>query len=166
MTRRQIALLVPILLTLHNVEEAMTFGPWLPLVQARAPVLLQLWINEVSLKGLPMALVVATAVPWAVAVWAASRPSYGIAIWSLLLVQAVVLVNVFWHLGAAVVLQGYAPGLLTAVMFNLPFSVYLFRRAVRDRWCSTHALIGLVPAALVVHGPLLMGLVYLMGRIR
>ena len=145
----------------------MTFGHWLPLAQARAPMLLQPWASEVSLKGLQMALVMATAVPWAIAIWAASRPSQGIAIWCLLLVQAVVLVNVFWHLMvAAIVLQGYAPGLLTAVTLNLPFSVYLFRRAVRDRWCSTHALIGLIPAALVVHGPLLIGLVYLMGRIR
>jgi hypothetical protein len=82
----------------------------------------------------------------------------------LLLIQTVVLVNVFSHAAvAAFVLHGYAPGVLTALAINLPFSIYLLRRAARENWLSRRALTLLLPSALVVHGPILVGLMILAG---
>ena len=43
------------------------------------------------------------------------------------------LLNVLAHLLSATMLtRGYAPGLATALLVNLPFSLYLFRRARRE----------------------------------
>ena len=64
--------------------------------------------------------------------------------------------NTFWHLFiAGVILGGYAPGLVTAALVNLPFSIYVTRRAVRERWVSRASVLALVPAALLVHGSIL-----------
>jgi hypothetical protein len=158
-TRRQLTIAVPALLTLHNAEEALMFPLWRPVIQAAVPFGLRAWFDQISPATLQVALLVATAVPWTIALWSARRPSSALASWFVLLVQAIVLTNVLWHLLiAGVLLRGYAPGLLTAVALNLPFSIYLFTRAQREGWCSPRAAIALAPAALFAHGALFGGL--------
>lgn len=71
--------------------------------------------------------------------------------------QAVVALNVLWHVGAAVAFGGYVPGVVTAVLVNAPFSVYFFRRAAREGWLRPAALWATIPAAVAVHGPGLLG---------
>jgi hypothetical protein len=95
-------------------------------------------------------------------IWATSRPKSTVPLWLLLLVRATVLLNVLWHVSAAmVVFDGYSPGLVTALLINLPFSVYLLGRAARERWVSRGAMWALLPGALLMHGPLLSGLLLL-----
>ena len=77
--------------------------------------------------------------------------------------QMVVLVNVAAHVAVAIWARGYAPGLVTALLVNLPFSVFLFRRALRGSWVRPRDLIWLLVAALLVHGPGLVGLMVLAG---
>jgi hypothetical protein len=50
----------------------------------------------------------------------------------------------------------------SAVTLNLPFSIYLFRRARRETWCSPRAAIALIPVALLAHGALFAGLMHFM----
>src|SRR5437660_2794948 len=78
-------------------------------------------------------LVVATIVPVLVVLAATTgRPKRGAA-WAVLFVQSLFLVNVFLpHLPAAVILGGYAPGVVTAVAIQLPYSIYFARRTVRE----------------------------------
>lgn len=46
---------------------------------------------------------------------------------------ATLLLNVAWHVTAALMLfGGYAPGLVTAVALNLPLSVLVLRRAAAE----------------------------------
>lgn len=66
---------------------------------------------------------------------------------------------------ALVVLRGYGPGVASALAINLPFSIYMFRRVVREEWASRGALLALTPAAIVVHGPLLFGAIALAGAL-
>ena len=120
---------VPVLLTLHNAEEALFFPRMLPRVAAHLPASITLPTAE----QMQVALAVATVVPWLV--WLLGRATrVGMRI--LLLLQCVVLVNVAWYVAAAVMLGGYTPGLATALAFNLPFSIYLLRRAIVERWVT------------------------------
>ena len=113
---------MPTFLALHNLEEALTFPRYLPAARG------------ISYSTLLVALLIATAVPFVVTIWAQTSSSVA-ALWCVLLIQAIVAVNVVWHVAVATtVLHGYVPGLVTAVLINLPFSVYLLRRAVRERW--------------------------------
>jgi hypothetical protein len=164
-SRRAAIWLVPVLLALHNVEEALLFPRYLPLAVARLPEGLQTVAGAITLGQVWAALALVTAVPFGLAAWAAARPSSRIALWLLLLVQATVLLNVLWHLAASIVVfQGYAPGLLTALTLNLPFSIYLLRRARAEQWVSPGARWALLPGALALHGPVLSGLLLLTER--
>ena len=60
---------------------------------------------------------------------------------------------------------GYAPGLVTALVLNLPFSLYLLRRAIREQWLSRPARWALVPGAILLHGPLLAALLLATERL-
>jgi hypothetical protein len=165
MRSRSILWLVPILLAIHNAEEALFFPRYLPFVLYRLPAAWQALIAPLTTGQVGAALGVVTAVAFLVAWWSSQRPDNPVALWLVLLIQATVLLNVVWHVAAAVVLfGGYAPGVVTALLLNLPFSIYLLRRAARDRWLGPRALWALVPAAIVLHGPLLAALLVFTER--
>jgi hypothetical protein len=157
---RRILWAIPAFLALHNLEEALTFPHFLPHVRDALPEPLQPLAAAVTDDSLRVALLVATAVPLGIVAWARRRPTSRAALWCALLVQSVLALNVASHVViAAFLLRGYSPGLLTAVAANLPFSIYLLRRAVSEQWLPRYALAWLAPAALVVHGPRLVALV-------
>jgi len=153
---------IPVALALHNAEEAATFTHYLPLVRARLLDFAQPFADRVGDPDLRVALVWATIVPFLVIAWATVRPTSVAARWSTLAVQAVVALNVVSHvLVAGVLLGGYAPGLVTALVTNAPLSFVLFRRAIRERWIPAWSWWLLPPAAVVIHGPVLIGLLLL-----
>jgi uncharacterized protein with HXXEE motif len=153
------------LLAVHNAEEAVFFPRYLPLVLDRLPESWRSVAGPVTLGQVWSALAIVTLVPFGLAAWAVARPDKAAPIWLLLLTQATVLLNVVWHVcAAALVFKGYAPGLVTAVVLNMPFSVYLLRRAARENWVSRRARWALLPGAVLVHGPLLSGLLLLTER--
>ena len=164
-SRRTAIWLVPVLLLVHNVEEALFFPRYLPLALARLPDELRPLAGAITLGQVWTALALVTLVPFALAAWATAQPSSRTALWLLLLVQATVLLNVFWHLGTAVIgFQGYAPGVVTALALNLPFSIYLLRRARTEQWVGRGPFWALFPGALLLHGPLLSALILLTER--
>jgi hypothetical protein len=121
--------------------------------------------GAITLGQVWSALALVTAVPFGIAAWAAASPSSRLALWLVLLVQATVMLNVVWHLAAAIIVfQGYAPGLATAICLNLPFSIYLLRRAAAEQWVGAAARWALLPGALAIHGPVLSGLLVLTER--
>ena len=79
--------------------------------------------------------------------------------------QMVVLINVFSHIGMAVLMRGYALGVVTALLVNLPFSIYLFRRALQEEWITQRNLVVLFLVGLVLHGPGLIALLRVSGWI-
>jgi hypothetical protein len=153
-------------MAVHNAEEAITFPRYLPLVLERLPEAWRSIAGPITLGQVWAALAIVTLIPCALAAWAALRPEQAAPVWLLLLIQATLLLNVVWHVVAAIVLfDGYAPGLATALLLNLPFSVYLIRRAAREHWVSRRARWALLPSALAVHGPILSALLLLMERL-
>jgi hypothetical protein len=149
---------------LHNLEEALFMRAVLPRVPALVPPALRDVVPVVSYPQFLVALAVVTAVPLAVAlVGDLRRP--GPATVFLLFVQAVMGVNVLSHVASGVYLGGYSPGLATALAVTLPFSVYLLRRARRERWVGGRTLLALLPAAFLVHGPGLLALLAAAGRL-
>lgn len=155
--RRYLLWLVPLLLTLHNLEEAVFMQGFLGRFAERIPIL-----PTVTYGQFLLALAVVTLAPYA---FAASGPleRRSRAFLLVLATQMVVLVNVAAHVAAAVWARGYAPGLVTALLVNLPFSLFLFRRALRGAWVKPRDLAWLLVAALLVHGPGLVGLMVLAG---
>jgi hypothetical protein len=154
MTKAATVWAVPVLLALHNVEEALTFPRYLERVRGHEPWLMRELAGSVDNRALFGALLIVTVVPLLVSLWSWLRPESKAAFWCVMLIQATVFLNVFAHLASATaIFRGYGPGLLTALAINLPFSIYLFRRARREKWLSQRESIWLVPAAILVHGP-------------
>jgi len=107
-----------------------------------------------------------SAIAFLVALVAVVRPEPRSTLWVLLVLETTVAVNVIAHvLTAATVFHGYAPGLATAVLVNAPFAIYVLRRVWREQWVSPAALWATVPASLVLHGPILVGGLWLAGRL-
>lgn len=155
--------LVPALLTLHNVEEAVSMPWFLGSGHLAVPGVVGRLVGVPSVPQFLVALSVVTALPvvFALLLFAARTASAGRFL--LLLTQAVVFVNVFAHLAGAVVARGYAPGLVTAVCINLPYSCHLGAFAVRAGWRRPRDVVPLLLGALVVHGPGLVALLIWSG---
>jgi hypothetical protein len=70
---------------------------------------------------------------------------------AVLFLESVLLVNAGWHMLAATVNRGYVPGVITAVLINLPFGIYVLRRAVREQWIGVRAAWQMIVLAAVLH---------------
>lgn len=140
------------------------FPHWRRVSLAEVPFDLAARFDAVSAASFQTALLLATILPWAIALWSVWRPLNDLARRLVLLVQATVVVNVIWHiLIAGAILQSYSPGLATAATLNLPFSILFYRQAFREQWCSRRETAALAPAAVLMHTALLVALVCL-GR--
>lgn len=135
-------------IALHNAEEALMAPAWLatqlPPLERQFGVTLPFHPSPAQLY---VALMLATVIPalWVNAFRRSARTSWGM--YSLMTLYALVLVNAFVpHLVSALLLRAYTPGLATAVLINVPYVLYVFRRAHREGYVG---LGGLAVAAAV-----------------
>lgn len=148
-SRNAVLVLIGVSLVLHNTEEYFTFPiffrssrrllQWLP-----APRLLQ------NPQHLHLALLMATVLPLAVVAWAVLRPGKALLV-SALFLESVLLANAGWHILATAVNRGYVPGVITAALINLPFGIYVLRRAVREQWIGARAAWQMIGLAVALH---------------
>jgi hypothetical protein len=158
--------LVPVLITVHNCEEALTMPALLAGRNSAIPRFLHGLLPAITYRQSLLALFIVTAVPYGIA-WFAKRDRgvSGAGMVLLLSVQVMMLVNVFAHLWMATLVHGYAPGLLTAVVLNFPFSIYFLGRAAKERWVSRKAWWFILATGLLLHAIGLPLLLILCGRI-
>jgi hypothetical protein len=132
---RALQWLVFLFLVLHNLEEGVTARAYFPKIKTLLAGLAPpgLLVSLPTLKQFYIALIGGTIFPLLIiAIAATGRPSR-IKVYLVAVVQAMLLVNVFVpHVPAAIALGGYAPGVVTATLVNLPFSIYFFQRSLRE----------------------------------
>ena len=129
MSFRNLLWLFPIVVTLHNAEEAI----WLPGWSKRAV----LWHSPVTPGSFRFAVAVLTVVAFAVT-WM-SAESGKQTVWTYLAFgyMAAALANVLLpHLALTVALRSYMPGVATAVALNLPVLSLLVVLAIRKEYVS------------------------------
>lgn len=122
-------LMIPVVAA-HNFEE------WLTIPTFQAAAVAQRFgapFHAPSWQAMQLGLLLVTLAPAGIVVWA----SVGKQRWwkdaAVCWVGGVFLANVFLpHIPAAFLAGGYSPGVLTAVLVNLPFFPTLFRQAVRQ----------------------------------
>jgi hypothetical protein len=157
--------LIPFLFLVHNVEEAIFMRETLDQVRTGMPKFLRILIPPVSYEQFLVSLVLVTVVVFFFAFVGQLDRERGWGVYALLVVQAVLFLNVFAHLTTLIFVGSYTAGLGTALLINLPFSVYIFWRALRDRWIGPIGFGLLFPAGAVVHVPILFGFLYVSGFI-
>ncbi len=161
--------LVPLFITVHNLEE-MAF---LPGILAEIPGKVPAWAIKLLPAGVfppsyhtfLVMLLVVTALPYAFALLGGAGRARGQRTFLLAGAQAVMLVNVFSHLAMMNIWNGYVPGLVTALACNLPFSLFFFASGLRQGWLHWNDFAYLLPFAILLHGPGLLGLMMLASRV-
>lgn len=158
--------LVPMLITVHNLEELAGMPAVLVELPRKVPAGIPVGILPFppSPAEFTLALVVVTTLPFlfaALAQFGKTPRTRRNGVLLLAGTQAVMLLNVLSHLGSAVMLGGYAPGMITALAVNLPFSLLFFATALRQGWLIRKNLPWLALAAVLFHGPGLIALLWL-----
>ena len=141
--------LFPIAVTLHNSEEAIVMPKWVAAHSRQLPFQISFHAGAVKIwSGLLLLTLAAFAVTYL-----SAHKGKG-SVWAYLLFgyAAAMLVNVFIpHVPATMFFGGYTPGVITAVLINMPVMSILLFQAVREGCVSGRKAIGyalVVPLAL------------------
>ncbi|MFS0839746.1 HXXEE domain-containing protein [Paenibacillus sp. 1P03SA] len=138
---------------IHDFEEIIFVEPWMKKnykrLRPRVPGPWQRLFQEMSgvtSSQFAVAVFVEFILFVPVAYLAAER-----GIWALFIgFNALLFIHVFTHLGQSVLLRAYTPGVVTAVMVVLPYSVYLFYRLLRDGAATWQDLLVCAPSGLLL----------------
>ena len=130
---------VPVLLTVHNLEEVLGgMGAAREALRGRLPASLG------SLAGSPaawlFAVVVLTVMAWLLILLGGLDRRDSLLARSLVVLQAGMALNVASHVGGSLLVGGYTGGLLSSVLLYIPFSWRFFTLAHRDAWVSPRFL--------------------------
>ena len=135
----------PVAVTLHSTEEALFLPKWVERHRDRLPVQPE---PHVILSGLLLLTFAACVVTYL------SGRNGKQSVWTYLFFgfASAMLLNVFLpHIPATLSFHAYTPGVLTAVLINLPCMSFLLFHAVSERWVSgirAVAYAALVPIAI------------------
>jgi hypothetical protein len=130
MSFRRMQWLFPFAVAIHNSEEAVFMPSWVSHHAGQIPL-------HPSAEAIRGGLVLLTLGAFAITTLSARRGRRSI--WAYLLFGyiAAMLINVFVpHIPATLISRSYTPGVVTAVLINLPVMSILLLLAVRDQWVS------------------------------
>lgn len=155
LSRRRWCLILSLAWILHNSEEWLLAPQMLRFMQSEAPDFVRNVYAAITVPELQAALLILTSVVLAVIALAAVFASTATAAFGIMVLAALLGLNAVFHIALSIDTGAYAPGLLTAVIVSLPVAITLLVQARRQRWTSTPAFLAVVPAAVLVHGPVL-----------
>lgn len=155
MTKRSWYFLIGLAFALHNSEEAIAAPRMLAMMQARGPSLLRSFYAGIEVSELRVSLFILTALGLFLALMAARNEESTSGAYIMLVFAALIGLNALMHIALAVTFRTYMPGLITAILLTLPLSLLVLAHGFRERWVSMRAYWSIIPAAVVVHGPLL-----------
>jgi hypothetical protein len=162
LSRRALLWLVPLFITLHNLEEMAFMPGFLANLPGKIPAwaanLLPAGSFPPTYRQFLFAVLAVTVLPYAFALLGGAKRERGARTFLLVEAQVVVLVNVISHVVSMNIMGGYVPGLVSALAFNLPFSLYMFGTGLRQGWLRWVDFAYLLPVGIVLYGPGLLGL--------
>lgn len=159
--RRRALWVVPVAFLVHNLEEALTIPHALPRIHAAWSGWTGRALQLPNASQYHQVLVGLTAAGFVLLLLARlwDRASY-----ALVVLQAVMTLNVAMHVAGAVLLRGYAPGLVSAVLVEAPVSFLVWRRVRDGGWMSRRQWRLLPLWVAILHGPGLIGLLLWVRR--
>ena len=139
--------LVPIFFTLHNLEEAPFMESW----SKRLPLKIH---PTVSTRQFAIAVTFLTLAGFLVTYFGVEYLANQTGYLMVLGIQAILLFNAFIpHIATTIRFRMYSPGVITAILITIPFSYYLFRRALSEdifKWDQFWMLLAVAPFAMVI----------------
>jgi hypothetical protein len=139
--------LVPIFFALHNLEEAPFMESW----SKRLPLKIH---PTVSTRQFAIAVTFLTLAGFLVTYFGVEYLANQTGYLIILGIQAILLFNAFIpHITSTIRFRMYSPGVVTAILITIPFSYYLFRRALSEdifNWNQFLMLLAIAPFAMVI----------------
>jgi hypothetical protein len=152
-------------IALHNFEEWLTF-PYFRQSYEEMIERIGLGIQPPSWAVTQLALVIATIIPVFGIALAARGQRSRIKDFFICFIAAVFLANAFLpHIPAVIVMGGYAPGVITAVLINLPLCAWLLHSAVRERILSVQQAAACVVLGAVSVAPSIVAIMFVSGQL-
>jgi hypothetical protein len=155
LSRRSWCLILSLAWVLHDSEEWLLAPQMLQFMQSDAPDFVRSVYAGITVPELQAVLVILTSVLLVVIATAARIASTATAAFGTMVLAALLGLNAVFHIALFIDTGAYAPGLLTAVIVSLPIATTLLVQARRQRWTPTPVFLAVVPAAILVHGPVL-----------
>ena len=152
-SRRWWYLILGLAFVVHNSEEVLLAPQMLRFMQSAAPGFVREFHAGITVSELQAVLLILTALVLmviAIAVVFAAAPASAFA---LIALAALLGLNAVFHICLFIYTGVYSAGLATAVLVSLPVAAMLLVRARRQRWIPARAFWLAVPAAVLVHGP-------------
>jgi len=114
--------------SIHNLEEALTMSKWYESIETKLPITEFIQISTIQ-QIFPIALIIATLLLFLIPILAIYKKwdnrFFGI-------VLGIFLVNAIQHILTTAVFWGYSPGVITALIINLPLSVFMIRQLFKN----------------------------------
>ena len=137
--------------TVHNIEEAMQLPAWSKNAGK--------WHHPVGAREFRFAVIVLTLLAYTVALLATAGGKESVGAYLAAGYALAMLLNVFFpHVIATVMMRRYAPGTLTALLLNLPVTLFLLYRGFQDGYIHYEQFVWIGPLVvlgIVVSIPLL-----------
>jgi hypothetical protein len=145
-TYRRLLWLLPVLFGLHNLEESFAMVAF---SRAHLPGL-----HSVTQPQFNAAVILITAAGFIITYLSIAKGLRGAWAYAPLWLQSILFVNALTHIAASVYAGEAAPGIYTAVFVNIPFSLWLFRRAFAEKYATRKYFIYSCAAGLASYAPL------------
>ena len=115
--------------SIHNLEEGLTMSKWYESNLNKLPISEYIEISTIQ-HIFTIALIIATLLLFLIPILAVCK-KWDIRILGIVL--GVFLVNAIQHLLTTIVFLGYSPGVITALIINLPLSVFMIRQLFKHK---------------------------------
>jgi hypothetical protein len=139
--------LVPVFLIIHNIEEAPFMEKWYKRLPVKIPL-------TVTTRQFVIALAFITVAGFVLTYFGVEYLANQTGYLLVLGMQVILLFNAFVpHIATTIRFRMYSPGVITAVLIMLPFSIYVFRRAFAENiltWTQFWIMLGLSPFAVAI----------------
>lgn len=147
---------IPIILAVHNLEEALTMPQWmsehLPMLRSAISLFEHLHFSTTQLY---ISLSLVTIIPMLVTFICLQGKRTAVKTSILLIMQAIIFWNALMpHISGLFVLGMYNPGAVTAMMLNVPFSVFLYRKVKQEEIVSFGTLRLCIVIGLMLYLPI------------
>jgi hypothetical protein len=113
---------------IHNLEEALTMAKWYEANETKLPITEYVQVSTIQ-QIFPIAMIIATLLLFLIPILAIVK-KWDIRILGIVL--GIFLVNAIQHILTTIVFWGYAPGVVTALVINLPLSILLIRQLFKN----------------------------------
>lgn len=134
--------LVPIFFMLHNMEEAPFIERWSKRLPLKLPI-------SYTTRQFLIAVVLLTLGGFLLTYYAVEYLHNSTGYWLMFAFQMVLFFNAFIpHIGATIRFRMYSPGVVTGTLITIPFSLYLFQRALNEHiltWNQIWILLAIAP---------------------